>query len=86
MSLREKTKPEDLLVGLTTQPVKVRVCDDQDRDIMLIKNGEILVARFPEMTEEYKKFIADMFCDFTGSSRAEILRFLNFVEEDEFCS
>jgi hypothetical protein len=67
------------------------ILDNKDRVILTFSdNGKLLVGRFPDMTEGYKKYIANVYADTvencTEKDIEELMDFLNFEDEDdEFC-
>jgi hypothetical protein len=62
--------------------------DEKDRVIASVSDeGKIAVSRQPDMTQEMKEYIVDVFSDLTGQDPQEIMAFLNYEEEEElFCS
>lgn len=66
------------------------ITDDNGRVILIFgDNGKILVGRFTDMSNEYKKFIVDVYSDAvkcTSEDLDHLIRFLNFEDNnDEFC-
>jgi len=51
-----------------------------------IQGDNIVVARYPGMPEELKKEILAFFDENTDINIKELDRFLNFEEDNEFCS
>jgi glucose-6-phosphate isomerase len=62
--------------------------DSRGREIVRINNkGQIVIARYPDMNEQFKKYVTDLYSELTGKSKKEIVNFLNYkTEENEFCS
>lgn len=62
--------------------------DENDRVVASVSDeGKIAVSRHPDMTQEMKECIVDVFSDLTGQEPSEIMAFLNYEEGEElFCS
>ena len=64
--------------------------DENGREILRISDdGEFVIARYPDMTEEMKDYIVKLHSQLTSdeSKEDEVRDFLNFGgEEEEFCS
>lgn len=67
---------------------KFIIRDEKNRDIMRVgPRGRMAVARYPDMNEKIKYYIADVYFKVTKHNKQEIIDFLNYVGEDnEFCS
>jgi len=68
----------------------VEIIDDKDRVILTIgDNGKLLVGRFPDMTEQYKNYLIEVYSETvkcTEDDIKDLISFLNFEDdEDEFC-
>jgi len=65
------------------------VKDDNGRVLVRSKDGRVAIARFPDMDEKTKKYIAQVYEDLTGFgfARDDAMNFLNYkLDENEFCS
>jgi len=65
------------------------VKDDDGRVLVRAKGGRVGIARFPDMDEKTKKYIAQVYADLTGFgfAREKAMDFLNYeTNENEFCS
>ena len=62
--------------------------DDKGRTILAIgDNGRLAIARYPDLSKEYKDYVVDCFRQLTDGDWQKLERFLNFEEDDsEFCS
>ena len=68
--------------------MQTRIQDNKGRDIIILSdNGKIAVSRFPDLSEEEKDYIVELYLQppFTGKDEEEIRAFLNY-ENDLFCS
>lgn len=61
--------------------------DDKGRILFKISDrGEIVVGRFPDMSDEMKNFVLDLFTSFTDGDPVKLKNFLDYkIESDEFC-
>ena len=61
--------------------------DDKDRDIIIIRNnGQMVIARFPDMQQSIKDYIISLYKDSTDEDETKLRDFLDYkTEEDEFC-
>ena len=62
--------------------------DEQGKLLLILnKNGEIAVSRFPDMPEETKNMVVQLYAEMTGQSENNIRDFLDYTsDENEFCS
>jgi trans-2-enoyl-CoA reductase len=66
---------------------KLEISDKKGRTLIKMKCDRVLVARYPEMSEEIKKIIVDFYTEFTGENSQRVIDFLNYNNEElEFCS
>ena len=64
--------------------------DKNGRSLFFIKDGKFLVNRHPDMDEETKKLILDI-CEKLSDlvedfNKSEMRKFLDYNEDEEFCS
>jgi hypothetical protein len=63
------------------------VKDDKGRVLIMERGSNVAIARFPDMDEKTKKYIAEVYADLTGESAEKAMDFLNYkTDENEFCS
>ena len=63
------------------------VKDEKDRIVIRAKGGQVAIARFPDMDEATKEYVARVYEDLTGRGTDKTMQFLNYeTETDEFCS
>lgn len=63
------------------------VKDEKDRIVVRVKGGQVAIARFPDMDEVTKDYVAKVYEDLTGRDVDKTLQFLNYeTETNEFCS
>ena len=61
--------------------------DKKGRAIVLMKDGQIVFCRYPDMDEETKEYMEAVFKDVNTSSVEEFRAFLDYKEDsDEFCA
>lgn len=67
---------------------KTIIKDEKGRDIIRISpKGRVAIARYPDMDEKTKDYIAGLYVRVTNRNKEKIVDFLNYVgEENEFCS
>jgi len=63
------------------------VKDAQDRVVIKIDDaGNLGVARFPDLPEEFKTYVIEIYKELTDEDPEALRRFLDYEEEeDEFC-
>lgn len=49
-------------------------------------NGKIAISRNVRFTEQEKEYIAETYVDLTGKTKEEAIEFLNFDNEELYCS
>ena len=74
----------------STEDASIRIRDKRKRDLIVVsKNGEVALARYPDLEEKEIKTILDMYYDLC-EDQEEVDRMGKFLryddEEDEFCS
>lgn len=63
------------------------VRDDKGRIIIRQKQSKVAIARFPDMDEGTKRYVADTYSELTGKDIDSVMKFLNYkTDENEFCS
>jgi hypothetical protein len=63
------------------------VKDDKGRVIVRAKGGQVAIARFPDMDETTKEYVAKVYADLTGRDADKAMQFLNYeTDTNEFCS
>lgn len=64
------------------------ITDILGRQLLIIgDNGRVSVARYPDLDEECKQMIIDIYEDVIGEKNSELIEFLNYNDtETEFCS
>jgi hypothetical protein len=61
--------------------------DEKGRILLRMNsNGEFLVARYPDMTEETKEYLLKVYKEISNGDVNKLKRFINFEEDHEFCS
>ena len=65
----------------------LNIVDSKNRQLIMVKNGRVLVGRYMDMDEKTKNSILEFYTEFTGEDPTRAKDFLDFKsEEDEFCS
>jgi trans-2-enoyl-CoA reductase len=61
--------------------------DNIGREIVKMnENGDIAIARFPDMSEELKKIVSEMYSELTGEEIGIVKDYLDYKNEiEEFC-
>ena len=66
------------------------VKDNRNRILMRNNGDKVAVARFPDLDETLKDYLAQLYVDLTGNEISKVEQFLNYEneenEENEFCS
>ena len=63
------------------------VKDDQDRILMKNKGDKMAIARFPDLDEKLKNYLAQLYASSTGEDINKAKQFLNYeTDTNEFCS
>ena len=76
-----------MYMSLVTSGNTIIVKDDKDRVLLNVKGNDIALARFPDLDEEIKNNLADIYSDLTGKNKDNTKQFLNYeTDENEFCS
>jgi hypothetical protein len=66
---------------------KIRITDEKGRNLLKVRDGRILVARFDNMTDNTKSLIIDLYKNIAGEDIDVIKDFLDYKNEHfEFCS
>jgi hypothetical protein len=60
--------------------------DDKGRPLISINEGNIAVARYEDLSDEMKEYVAKVYIELTGKSSDDLMSFLNFEADNEFCS
>ena len=74
---------------LQRKSIGAELIDEKNRVIMKVKGGRVAIARFPDMIDEDKVLVANVYSDLTGveDSYDRVIGFLNYeTEEETFCS
>jgi len=67
----------------------VELIDDKDRAVIIVEGGRVAIARFADMSDEDKNFVASVYAELTGveDSYKRVMSFLNYkTKEETFCS
>lgn len=63
------------------------VCNTDGVVLMVVgDNGKIAISRNVRFTEQEKEYIAETYVDLTGKTKEEAIEFLNFDNEELYCS
>ena len=63
------------------------VLDEKDRVIVFTKADKTIFCRYPDMTEEAKQLMEEIYEGVSTSSVEDLRKFLNYEEDtDEFCA
>ena len=76
-------------MSLQRNSVGSELVDGKDRVVIKVSGGRVAIARFPDMSYEDKKDVANVYSVLTGfkDSYDKVIRFLNYeTEENVFCS
>jgi len=65
----------------------VQISDKDGKTLMKVRGGRVLVARYPNMSQQMKDTVIEFYTEFTGEAPERIKEFLDFENEEfEFCS
>ena len=66
----------------------VYIEDEKGRTLLIVNgNGEVAISRFPDLTEETKTMMVDLYVGATGADSQKVMDFLNYdSDENTFCS
>ena len=65
----------------------VTLKDSDGRILMKGEGTDIAIARFPDLSEPIKHYIAELYAELTGDNYDKAKDFLDYKsEEEEFCS
>ena len=66
--------------------MSVVIRDHKDRVIISIDKGKVAVARFQDLSEEFKAYAVEVYSQLTDEDPVKLQQFLDYKEEeDEFC-
>jgi len=65
-----------------------QVIDDKSRPLISVNDkGRVAIARYPDMDDECKQYIAETYSELTGEDEDSVLAFLDYKkEENQYCS
>ena len=74
-------------VSITQKNGVFTILDDKERTLLKRKGDNIALARFSDLDEKLKKYLAELYAELTGEDIEEAKMFLNYnTEKNEFCS
>ena len=60
--------------------------DGRGRPLIIIKNGRMACSRYVDLSLEEKEEYAKVYVLLSNKDTGDLWKFLNFEEENEFCS
>jgi len=78
---------KDLQLSIVNDKLGWAIVDGFGRELLKIsENGEVAFARYPDMQDNVKSLLCILLMSLSDKDPAELTHFLNFEDQEIFCS
>lgn len=68
----------------------MKIYDERGRVVAVLKDGKLYISRYPDMTNKMKKALIDIYKELPVNDleidEQNLIQFLNYDNDEEFCS